>query len=116
MRVTSPPSARPFVSRMTKPTITPIGFMLPSRSFSTTSRFASSACWTIGSRGSPPPLAPTPPPSPIAPAPLPLADPRRAAPPGHEPVEDLLGGIPGELALGHHPDERRERGRLDARL
>src|SRR3954467_1107313 len=119
MRVTSPPSARPFVSRMTKPTITPIGFMLPSRSFSTTSGFASSACWTIGSSGSPPPIAPRPPRSANRPGAAPPAarrDPVGVAALGEEAVEDLLGRVLRDLALGDHPDERRERAGLDARL
>src|SRR3954466_7215231 len=113
IRVTSPPSARPFVSRMTNPTITPIGFMLPSRSFSTTSGLASRARPTIGSRVSPPPLAPRPP-GPPRPGPLALDARARAPALGDEPVEHLLGRVLRHLARGDHADERRERTRLDA--
>src|SRR4051795_8003863 len=100
---------------MTKPTITPIGFMLPSRSFSTTSGLASSACCTIGSSVSSPPLAPRPSCSTIArvgcpraaaPAAPPLPDARGGAPAlGGEPVEDLLRRALRDRALGDHPHE-----------
>ena len=51
---------------MTWPTITPIGFMSPPRSFSATSGLASSAARTIGASSSPPPTAPRPSASTIA--------------------------------------------------
>src|SRR6476660_6681617 len=48
-RVTSPPSARPFVARMTWPMITPIGFMSPERRRSAMSGLAASAESTAAS-------------------------------------------------------------------
>src|SRR6476620_10059902 len=59
-RVTSPPSARPFVSRMTWPMITPIGFMSPERRRSAMSGFAASAESTAASSSPPSPIAPRP--------------------------------------------------------
>src|SRR5437588_8114990 len=47
IRCTSPPSARPLVSRITAPTIAPIALALPDRIFSTASAFCSSARSTI---------------------------------------------------------------------
>ena len=100
MRVTSPPSARPRVSRMTWPTMTPIGFMSPARRRSAMSGLASRAAWTAGSSVSAPPMAPSPSASTIA---------RRVAALGHEPVEDLLGPALRDLLLAHEPDERGQR-------
>src|SRR3954471_16221103 len=98
MRVTSPPSARPRVSRMTWPTMTPIGFMSPARRRSAMSGLASSAAWTAGSSVAGPPvgagrvLAGGPGRAGAAEGaePLGLDDRRRVAALGHEPVEDLL--------------------------
>ncbi len=53
--VTAPPSARPRASRMTCPTMTPIGFMSPERSLSATSGLAARAAATIGPSSSEPP-------------------------------------------------------------
>src|SRR4051812_3518225 len=65
-RVTSAPSARPCVSRMTWPMIAPIAFMLPPLIFSAASALAASAASTIGASSSPPPIAASPSASTIA--------------------------------------------------
>src|SRR3954469_3109087 len=65
-RVTSAPSARPCVSRMTWPMIAPMAFMLPALIFSATSALALSAASTIGASSSPPPIAARPSASTIA--------------------------------------------------
>ena len=65
-RVTSPPSARPLVSRMTAPMIGPIAFSLPDRTRSAASAFAANAAATISASSSPPPIAARPSASTIA--------------------------------------------------
>src|SRR3954449_5187381 len=112
MRVTSAPSARPLVSRMTCPMIAPMAFMLPARILSAASALAWSAASTIGSSSSPPPLAARPSASPLGPPaadrpglvapadrrqPLGLDDGLRVAALGHEAVEDLLARVLRDL-------------------
>src|SRR4051794_11993055 len=58
IRLTSPPSARPLVSRITWPTIAPIADALPERIFSAASGLASIAACTMPSSSSPSPMAP----------------------------------------------------------
>src|SRR5437763_8332699 len=66
IRVTWPPSARPFVSRITYPTMGPMASALPARTLSAASGLASIAARTVSSSSPPPPIVARPSDSTIA--------------------------------------------------